>query len=130
MGYLDEDGFLHLTDRAAYTIISGGVNIYPQESEDLLVSHPAVADAAVFGVPDSDLGESVKAVVQLVDPSRAGPELEAELIAYCRERLSKIKAPRSIDFRDELPRTATGKLLKRHLKDEYWPKPATQGATA
>ncbi len=130
VGYLDEDGFLHLTDRAAYTIISGGVNIYPQETEDLLVTHPAVADAAVFGVPDEDLGEAVKAVVQPLDPSRAGPELEAELIAHCRAHLSALKAPRSIDFREELPRTATGKLLKRHLKAEYWPKPVTQGASA
>ena len=121
VGWLDEDGYLHLTDRRAYTIISGGVNVYPQEAEDLLVTHPAVADVAVFGVPNEDLGEEVKAVVQPMDFSRAGPELEAELIAFCRTRLSSIKTPKSVDFRRELPRTATGKLIKRHVKAEYWP---------
>ena len=131
VGYLDEDGYLYLTDRAVYTIISGGVNIYPQETEDLLVCHPEIADAAVFGVPDEDLGEAVKAVVQLSDPSKAGPEMEAELIAWARERLSRIKVPKSIDFRTEMPRTATGKLMKRHLKDEYWAaERARQGANA
>lgn len=121
VGYLDADGYLFLTDRAAYTIISGGVNIYPQETEDMLVCHPAVSDVAVFGVPNEDLGEEVKAVVQLEDPAQAGPEMEADLIAYVRERLSHIKAPRSIDFRQDMPRTETGKLMKRLLKDEYWP---------
>ena len=120
VGFLDEDGYLFLTDRASYTIISGGVNIYPQETEDLLITHPMIADAAVFGVPDEEMGEAVKAVVQLFDPARASPELEAELIGWCRGRLSHVKAPRSIDFRPDLPRTATGKLLKRLLKDEYW----------
>lgn len=122
VGFLDEDGYLFLTDRAAYTIISGGVNIYPQETEDMLVCHPAVSDVAVFGVPNEEMGEEVKAVVQLEDPSRAGPEMEAELIAYVRQHLSHIKAPRSIDFRQDMPRTETGKLMKRLLKDEYWPK--------
>ncbi|WP_282606038.1 acyl-CoA synthetase [Pelagibius sp. Alg239-R121] len=121
IGWLDEDGFLHLTDRRAYTIISGGVNVYPQETEDLLVTHPSVADVAVFGVPNEELGEEVKAVVQPVDTHSAGPELEVELIAFCRSKLSVIKTPKSIDFRRELPRTATGKLIKRHLKAEYWP---------
>lgn len=120
VGYLDADGYLFLTDRAAYTIISGGVNIYPQEIEDLLIGHPLIADAAVFGVPNEDLGEEVKAVVQLEDPARATPETEAELIAYIRARLSHVKAPRSVDFRQDMPRTETGKLLKRLLKDEYW----------
>ncbi len=121
VGYLDRDGYLFLTDRRAYTIISGGVNVYPQETEDRLIIHPKIADAAVFGVPDEDLGEAVKAVVQLLDPTTASPALSAELIAWCRTALSPIKCPKSIDFRDALPRTETGKLLKRKLKDEYWP---------
>lgn len=121
IGWMDEDGFLYLTDRRAYTIISGGVNVYPQETEDLLVTHPAVADVAVFGVPDEDLGEVVKAVVQPMDFGTAGLKLEEELIAHCRSKLSAIKTPKSIDFRRELPRTPTGKLFKRHLKKEYWP---------
>lgn len=121
VGYLDADGFLYLTDRKAYMIISGGVNIYPQETEDVLITHPAVADVAVFGVPNEEMGEEVKAVVQPHDMSRAGPALEAELIAFCRRHLSPIKCPRSIDFDPELPRTPTGKLVKRHLRDRYWP---------
>ena len=121
VGWLDDDGYLHLTDRRAYTIISGGVNVYPQETEDLLVTHPAVADVAVFGVPNDDLGEEVKAVVEPIDFARAGAELEAELIAFCRARLSSIKTPKSVDFRRDLPRTPTGKLIKRHVKAEYWP---------
>jgi acyl-CoA synthetase (AMP-forming)/AMP-acid ligase II len=120
VGYLDEDGFLYLTDRKAYMIISGGVNIYPQEAENVLAMHPKVDDVAVFGVPDEEMGERVHAVVQPapgVDPSDA---LAAELIAYCRDRLAHYKCPRSVDFRDELPRHPTGKLYKRLLKDEYW----------
>ncbi len=120
IGYLDEEGYLYLTDRKANTIISGGVNIYPQEAENVLVTHPAVADVAVFGVPHEDFGEEVKAVVQPVDMSLATPELEQELIAFCRERLAKIKCPRSVDFEAELPRHPTGKLYKRLLKDRYW----------
>ncbi len=120
VGRLDEEGFLYLTDRKAYTIISGGVNIYPQEAENLLVMHPKVLDVAVFGVPDDDLGEQVKAVVQPRDMRDAGPALEAELIAWCRERLAHPKCPRSVEFRAELPRTPTGKLLKRLLRDPYW----------
>ena len=96
------------------------MNIYPQEAEDVLVLHPAVADAAVFGVPNEDLGEEVKAVVQLLDPAAAGPAMETELLAFCRERLAAFKCPRSIDFEDELPRQDTGKLYKRLLKDRYW----------
>jgi acyl-CoA synthetase (AMP-forming)/AMP-acid ligase II len=120
VGYLDEDGFLFLTDRKAFMIISGGVNIYPQEAENLLVTHPKVMDVAVFGVPNDDFGEEVKAVVQPMDMAEAGPDLERELIAFCREHLADVKAPRSIDFRAELPRHPTGKLYKRLLKDEYW----------
>ena len=121
VGYLDEDGYLFLTDRRAWTIISGGVNVYPQETEDRLIVHPKVADAAVFGVPDDDLGEAVKAVVQPLDPEDAGPELAAELTAWCRAALSPLKCPKSIEFRATLPRTETGKLMKRALRDAYWP---------
>lgn len=120
IGRVDEDGFLYLTDRKANMIISGGVNIYPQEAENTLTLHPKVQDVAVFGVPNADFGEEVKAVVQPVDPSEAGEALERELIAYCREHLADVKCPRSIDFRDDLPRHPTGKLYKRLLKDEYW----------
>jgi acyl-CoA synthetase (AMP-forming)/AMP-acid ligase II len=120
IGYLDADGYLYLTDRKAYMIISGGVNIYPQEAENVLVTHPTVVDAAVFGVPDSEMGEAVKAVVQPLDIADSGPELAAELVAFCRSRLSHIKCPRTIDFTAALPRTPTGKLLKRVLRDRYW----------
>lgn len=120
VGYVDEDGFLFLTDRKAFMIISGGVNIYPQESENVLVTHPKVADVAVFGVPNEEFGEEVKAVVQPMDMADAGPELEAELLAFCRASISHVKAPRSIDFMAELPRYPTGKLYKRLLRDRYW----------
>ena len=120
VGRLDEDGFLYLTDRKAHMIISGGVNIYPQETENVLTMHPAVYDVAVIGVPNDDFGEEVKAVVQPADGVEADPELARELIAYCRDHLADVKCPRSVDFRDELPRHPTGKLYKRLLKDEYW----------
>jgi long-chain acyl-CoA synthetase len=120
IGYADEEGFLYLTDRKANMIISGGVNIYPQETENTLITHPKVADVAVFGVPNEDFGEEVKAVVQPADMADAGPALEQELIAWCQERISKLKCPRSVDFEEELPRHATGKLYKRLLKDRYW----------
>ncbi len=123
VGYLDDDGFLYLTDRKAYLIISGGVNIYPQEAENVLINHPDVADVAVFGVPNEDFGEEVKAVVQPITmpaDADAAATLERTLIAYCRTELADIKCPRSIDFREELPRHPTGKLYKRLLKDEYW----------
>ena len=120
VGYIDEDGFMYLTDRATFMIISGGANIYPQECEDLLITHPKVADAAVFGVPNEDLGEEVKAAIQLMPGQQPGPETEAELIAFCRENLASIKCPRSIDFEAELPRLPTGKLYKRLLRDRYW----------
>ncbi len=120
IGYVDAEGFLYLTDRKAHMIISGGVNIYPQESENLLVTHPKVMDVAVIGVPNEEFGEEVKAVVQPRDMKDAGPELAAELMAFCREHLSHIKCPRSIDFEAELPRHPTGKLYKRLLRDKYW----------
>ncbi len=123
VGYLDADGFLYLTDRKAYMIISGGVNIYPQEAENLLVTHPDVVDVAVFGVPNEDFGEEVKAVVQPVRMPASASEAEAlahRLMAFCREHLADLKCPRTIDFRGELPRHPTGKLYKRLLKDEYW----------
>ncbi|WP_316201504.1 MULTISPECIES: acyl-CoA synthetase [unclassified Bradyrhizobium] len=122
VGYLDADGFLYLTDRKSYMIISGGVNIYPQETEDVLITHPDVADVAVFGVPNEEMGEEVKAVVQPHDMARAGKAFEEQLILFCRQHLSPIKCPRSIDFEPELPRTPTGKLVKRHLRERYWPK--------
>jgi long-chain acyl-CoA synthetase len=120
VGFVDKDGYLHLTDRKAFMIISGGVNIYPQEAENLLINHPKVMDCAVFGVPNDEFGEEVKAVVQPRDMSDASPQLAEELIAYCKQNLAAIKCPRSIDFEAELPRHPTGKLYKRLLRDRYW----------
>ncbi|WP_141013334.1 acyl-CoA synthetase [Nocardioides sambongensis] len=119
LGYLDEDGFLYLTDRKAFMIISGGVNIYPQEVEDLLTLHPAVHDIAVIGVPDEEMGERVVAFVQPAEGTAADETLAAELIAYARERIAHFKIPREVIFRDELPRTPTGKMVKGRLRDEY-----------
>ena len=123
MGYLDEDGYLYLTDRKSFMIISGGVNIYPQEVENLLVSHPLVADVAVFGIPNDEFGEEVKAVVQLMDPADATSATEATLIAFCRAHISHVKCPKTVDFNAALPRHPTGKLYKRQLRDRYWPAP-------
>jgi len=109
-----------LTDRKAFMIISGGVNIYPQESEDLLISHPKVADAAVFGVPNTDFGEEVKAVIQPIDGMTGDQALTDELLGYLGQHLSRQKVPRSIDYQLELPRLPTGKLYKRALRDSYW----------
>src|SRR5436190_101166 len=120
VGYVDSDGYLYLTDRATFMIISGGVNIYPQECENLLITHPKIADAAVFGVPNPDLGEEVKAVVQPMPGIKPCPELAEELIMFCSQSLSRQKVPRSIDFEAELPRLPTGKLYKRLLRDRYW----------
>lgn len=120
VGHLDEGGYLYLTDRQSNMIISGGVNVYPQETENLLLTHPKVDDAAVIGVPNDDLGEEVKAVVILRPGVDASPEVERELIGYCRERLAHYKAPRSIDFATDLPRMPTGKLYKRLIREEYW----------
>ena len=120
IGYLDDDGYLFLCDRSRDVIISGGVNIYPAEVEGALIAHPSVADAAVIGVPDAEWGEQVKAVVQLVDGATPSDALVDSLTAWCRDRLAGYKCPRSIDFRDQLPRREDGKLLKRLLRDEYW----------
>ncbi|MEO0452279.1 MAG: AMP-binding protein, partial [Pseudomonadota bacterium] len=120
VGKTDEDGFLYLTDRKAFMIISGGVNIYPQEAENILITHPAVADVAVIGVPNEEFGEEVKAVVQPMDGVEASEDLADELLAYCNERLAKIKCPRSVDFDPALPRHPTGKLYKRLVRDRYW----------
>lgn len=122
VGYVDDDGYLFLTDRRHNMIISGGVNIYPQEAEHVLVSHPLVVDAAVFGLPDDELGQSVKAVVELVDPSAAGDEVALILMAWMRDRLAKYKCPRSISFEARLPRTDAGKLYKQGLLDKYTAK--------
>jgi long-chain acyl-CoA synthetase len=120
VGYVDDDGFLYLTDRATFMIVSGGVNIYPQECENLLITHPKIADAAVFGIPNEDLGEEVKAVVQVMPGISPNAALADELIAFCAKHLSRQKCPRSIDFEAELPRLPTGKLYKRVLRDRYW----------
>jgi long-chain acyl-CoA synthetase len=120
VGHLDPEGYLYLTDRKLFMIVSGGVNIYPQEIEDVLVLHPAVADVAVFGVPDPEMGEQVKAVVQPAPGAEPGPDLEAEIIAFCRANLSHYKCPRSVDFSEELPRGENGKLYKKALREAYW----------
>jgi long-chain acyl-CoA synthetase len=120
IGHVDEEGYVYLTDRAAFMIISGGVNIYPQECENLLITHPKVADAAVFGTPNEDLGEEVKAVVQLMPEVGPCADVADELMAFCRDHLARHKCPRSIDFEAELPRLPTGKLYKGPLRDRYW----------
>jgi long-chain acyl-CoA synthetase len=120
IGYVDDEGYLYLTDRQADMIISGGVNIYPQEAENILQSHPHVADVAVIGVPDEDYGEQVRAIVQPEAGVEASPEFARELMSFCRARLSSIKCPRGVDFVDRLPREENGKLYKRLIKDAYW----------
>jgi acyl-CoA synthetase (AMP-forming)/AMP-acid ligase II len=130
IGYLDADGFLYLTDRKAHMIISGGVNIYPQEAENLLALHPKVDDVAVIGVPNEEMGEEVKAVVQVAPGVDANQDLADELIAYCREHLALDKCPRTIDFDPELPRHPTGKLYKRLVRDRFWPDAAAPAAGA
>lgn len=119
VGHLDEAGYLYLTDRKSDLIIAGGINVYPQEAENVLIGHPAVADVAVFGVPHAEYGEEVKAVVQPVDMALAGPALARELIAFCRANIADYKCPRSIDFSAQLPRDPTGKLYRRILRDQY-----------
>jgi len=120
IGHLDEDGYLYLSDRKIDMIISGGVNIYPAEIEAVLVNHPAVEDAAVFGIPNEEFGEDVKGAVKLRAGFTASDELTAQIIAHCRQHLAGYKAPKSIDYEDELPRHETGKLYKRLLRDRYW----------
>jgi acyl-CoA synthetase (AMP-forming)/AMP-acid ligase II len=120
MGYVDAEGYVYLTDRATFMIVSGGVNIYPQETENLLIMHPKVVDAAVFGIPNEEFGEEVKAVVQPLDGLEFGPELAEELTDYCKANLAAYKCPRSIDFDPELPRDPNGKLYKRRIRDRYW----------
>jgi acyl-CoA synthetase (AMP-forming)/AMP-acid ligase II len=129
IGYLDADGFLFLTDRKAFTIISGGVNIYPQEIENVLALHPAIHDVAVIGIPDPEMGESVKAFVQPAAGAVPGPELEQEIIAFVKARIAGFKAPRSVAFVADLPRTETGKLLKAKLKNEAVRNEAGKGAS-
>ena len=126
LGYMDEDGFLYLTDRAAFMIISGGVNIYPQEIEDAIVMHSSVEDVAVIGIPNPDMGEEVKAIVQVRPGVISDKALEKELIAYARARIAHYKCPRSVDFIDKLPRQPTGKLFKRLLRDQYWAESGSQ----
>ncbi|MGM0585135.1 MAG: acyl-CoA synthetase [Pseudomonadota bacterium] len=122
VGYVDEDGYLFLTDRKSFMIVSGGVNIYPAEVENLLVTHPAVLDAAVIGVPEPEFGEEVKAVVELAEGHARSDALAEDILAFCRERLSHVKCPKSVDFTDQLPRADNGKLYKRQLRDAYWQK--------
>ncbi|MDT5070368.1 MAG: long-chain acyl-CoA synthetase [Mycobacterium sp.] len=120
MGYLDEDGYVYLTDRSTFMIVSGGVNIYPQEAENLLIMHPKLIDAAVFGVPNDEFGEEVKAVVQPAEGIIPEPELASELIEYCRAHLATYKCPRTVEFVSELPRDPNGKLYKRRIRERYW----------
>jgi len=122
VGWADEDGYLYLTDRKSFMIISGGVNIYPQEIENLLITHPKVADAAVVGAPCEEMGEQVVAVIQPLDQTEDQEALAAELMAFARANLSHVKSPRRIDFMAELPRHPTGKLYKRLIRDAYWGK--------
>jgi len=120
VGYVDEDGYLFIVDRAKDMIITGGVNVYPQEVEGVLLAHPAVLDVAVIGVPDEEWGEQVKAVVQPAPGAEPTPELAADLVRHCRDHLAAYKCPKSVDFRGDLPRTDAGKLYKRQIRDEYW----------
>lgn len=122
IGHVDAEGYLFITDRKAFMIISGGVNIYPQEVENILALHPAISDVAVIGVPDPEMGEQVKAVVVPGPGSTPGPNLEQEIIGFVKNRVASFKAPRSVDFVDALPRTPTGKLVKGDLRSRYWPK--------
>jgi long-chain acyl-CoA synthetase len=120
IGYLNDDGYLFLCDRKSDMIISGGVNIYPAEIENVLLTHPKVADVAVFGIPHEDWGEQVKAVVQPVDDVATGEALSQEILDFCSDKLAKYKTPRSIDYIEEMPRDPNGKLYKRKLRDPYW----------
>ncbi|HEX3947950.1 MAG TPA: acyl-CoA synthetase, partial [Acidimicrobiales bacterium] len=120
VGLIDEDGYLFLRDRKIDMIISGGANIYPAEIENVLLAHPDVADVAVFGIPNEDWGEEVKAVVELQGGTESSDELAQQILDFCEGRLAKFKTPKSVDFVDELPRDPNGKLYKRKLRDPYW----------
>jgi long-chain acyl-CoA synthetase len=120
VGYLDEDGYLYLSDRRVDMIISGGVNIYPAEVENLLITHPKVADVAVFGIPNDEWGEEVKAVVEPASGASGGSALADEIMQFCEGKLARYKLPKSIDFVEALPRDPSGKLYKRKLRDPYW----------
>ena len=120
VGELNDEGYLFLRDRKTDMIISGGANIYPAEIESELIQHPKVADVAVFGIPNDDWGEEIKAVIEVSDGVTAGEELTAEIFAWCESRLAKMKTPRSIDYVEQLPRDPNGKLYKRKLRDPYW----------
>ena len=120
VGLIDEDGYLFLRDRKIDMIISGGANIYPAEIENVLLSHPKVGDAAVFGIPHEDWGEEVKAVIEPAEGIEANDELAAEILAFCGDKLAKFKTPKTIDFTNEMPRDPNGKLYKRKLRDPYW----------
>ena len=120
IGYLDEDGYLFLCDRKIDMIISGGANIYPAEIENTLITHPKVGDVAVFGIPNQDWGEEIKAVIEPAPGQEGGEALTAELLEFCVDRLAKFKIPRSFDYTNELPRDPNGKLYKRKLRDPYW----------
>lgn len=126
VGHVDSDGYLYLTDRSTFMIVSGGVNVYPQEAENVLVMHPKVTDAAVFGVPNAEFGEEVKAVVQPGGGVAPDGALEAELIEYCKAHLASYKCPRSVDFEPQLPRDPNGKLYKRRIRDRYWQERASR----
>lgn len=130
IGWVDEEGYLYLTDRKSFMIISGGVNIYPQELENLLITHPKVADVAVIGAPDPEMGEKVLAVVQPANWADAGDELANELMEFARANLSHVKAPRQIDFMEQLPRLDTGKLYKRLIRDSYWERAKAEDAAS
>jgi acyl-CoA synthetase (AMP-forming)/AMP-acid ligase II len=125
IGYVDDDGYVYITDRFSDLIVSGGVNIYPAEAEQVLIEHPEVADVAVIGVPHEEMGEAVKALVVPADPS--APPAEADLVAYCRERLASYKCPRTIDIVDTVGRTTMGKVNKRALRAPYWDSARTIG---
>jgi long-chain acyl-CoA synthetase len=120
IGSVDADGWVFLADRKSNMIITGGVNVYPAEVEQVLAAHPAVSDVGVFGIPDDEWGETVKAAIELLPGNVASPELEREILAFAREKLAGFKVPRSIDFEKELPRTPAGKLYVRRLRDRYW----------
>ncbi|HVY89353.1 MAG TPA: hypothetical protein VG942_10825 [Hyphomonadaceae bacterium] len=120
MGYVDTDGYLFLTGRTAELIIAGGVNIYPQEIDDVLLQHPAVRDACTVGIPNEEWGEEVRAVVSLHDGHRATPDLAQDIIAFARPQLAAYKLPRGVDFLSDIPRSEAGKVQRKTIRDRYW----------